>query len=89
MRRSCSVPLPATMVSLNEERPAGSFSDLTCYSPFPCAAARVMPYERCSCIIGNVLCVRWSPDSHYLASGSDDFIVIVWEKDEYVTRQAS
>jgi protein HIRA/HIR1 len=33
---------------------------------------------------GNVLCVRWSPDGQYLASGSDDMVAIVWEKDESV-----
>ena len=31
---------------------------------------------------GVVLCVRFSGDSRYLASGSDDKVIVIWEMDE-------
>ncbi len=33
---------------------------------------------------GAVLCVRWSPDGNFLASGSDDTKVVIWTLDKYL-----
>ena len=35
---------------------------------------------------GPVLCVRWAHSGRWLASGSDDEIVMIWDLDPFVIR---